>query len=164
MNTEQDFEELAKRWPDLMAKSQQEYLGVGRGWLPIIDTLCGLISSDIESAKRKVQYAKEHPDAKFSQGKTLVDLEADVEKAREELPCILQIKEKFGSLRFYVSGASDDVRNYITFAECMASRTCEVCGSPGKSRQGGWIKTLCDTHHRERQEGQDIFNDEEEFD
>jgi hypothetical protein len=25
-------------------------------------------------------------------------------------------------------------------------RTCEVCGQPGKRREGGWIKTLCDEH------------------
>jgi hypothetical protein len=36
-------------------------------------------------------------------------------------------------------------------AESWAAHSCETCGSPGKSREGGWIKTLCDEHEAERQ-------------
>jgi len=32
----------------------------------------------------------------------------------------------------------------------MSSRVCEVCGSPGKSTVGGWIKVLCDKHNKKR--------------
>ena len=59
-----------------------------------------------------------------------------------------QVKEKFGGLRFYIGGCSkeifDEVYGHIREAEKLASQTCEVCGKPGKSRGGGWIKTLCD--------------------
>lgn len=67
-----------------------------------------------------------------------------------EFPKVAQIKEKFGGLRFYVDGGDEATHGMIRMAESWADRTCEVCGAPGHSRQGGWIKTLCDTHDAER--------------
>jgi uncharacterized Zn finger protein (UPF0148 family) len=29
-------------------------------------------------------------------------------------------------------------------AVSMSAITCEECGNPGRSRDGGWIRTLCD--------------------
>lgn len=58
----------------------------------------------------------------------------------------LQIKEKFGGLRFYIDTGSDAVHDRISQAECLSYETCEECGTPGKPRTGGWIKTLCDEH------------------
>ena len=56
----------------------------------------------------------------------------------------LQIKEKFGGLRFYYRGGNDITDAYVEFAEGMSYRTCEYCGKPGKETKGGWIKTLCE--------------------
>jgi hypothetical protein len=39
----------------------------------------------------------------------------------------------------------------VRMAEAWADHTCETCGNVGKSRNGGWIKTLCDEHEAERQ-------------
>lgn len=65
-----------------------------------------------------------------------------------------QIKEKFGGLRNYdgVGEAGFDPRidALVAAAEQVAARTCEYCGAPGTARGGGWIKTLCDDHARER--------------
>jgi len=36
-----------------------------------------------------------------------------------------------------------------SYAEVLSSKTCEVCGEKGVVRKGGWIKTLCDKHHKE---------------
>jgi hypothetical protein len=55
-----------------------------------------------------------------------------------------QVKEKFGGLRFYMSCQTDGIRMAIQDAEDRAARTCEKCGQPGKARDGGWIKTMCD--------------------
>jgi hypothetical protein len=63
-----------------------------------------------------------------------------------------QIKEKFGGLRFYYSGGDDEISGMVSMAEAWAGNTCETCGAPGKSRSGGWIKTLCDHHEAERQQ------------
>lgn len=61
----------------------------------------------------------------------------------------LQVKEKFGTLRFYYRGGNDAISSYVTFAENMSGRTCEVCGSVGSVRDGGWLRTLCDQHAKE---------------
>ena len=60
---------------------------------------------------------------------------------------LFQAKEKFGSLRFYVGQATDDMYSRIREAEKDSANTCEVCGVPGKDRNIlGWIRTLCDEH------------------
>jgi hypothetical protein len=58
---------------------------------------------------------------------------------------VAQVKEKFGGLRFYVGAATDEVHDAINEAEAKSFETCEQCGAPGKPRDGGWIKTLCDS-------------------
>jgi hypothetical protein len=65
---------------------------------------------------------------------------------------VAQIKEKFGGLRFYVHGGSQDLWHRIDAAEQASYHICEKCGAPGVLRSGGWLKTLCDTHHNEREE------------
>lgn len=56
-----------------------------------------------------------------------------------------QIKEKFGTLRFYMSHETEEMSAIIRVAEEKSAITCEVCGSSGTLRPGGWIKTLCET-------------------
>ncbi len=58
----------------------------------------------------------------------------------------VQIKEKFGGLRFYATRFDDKtVMKMIDKAEKEAENTCEMCGKPGKIRNDrSWIKTLCD--------------------
>ena len=70
---------------------------------------------------------------------------------RLPLHCAAQVKEKFGGLRFYMTLYNEDLERDIAEAEKLASKTCESCGAPGKSRNGGWIKTLCDTCDRKKQ-------------
>jgi len=153
--TEQQFETLAKRWPDLFQKSGDFEFSIGEGWFDIVDILCGFLSHDIETAKRRLKYAMENPDAKFKQ--SIAELEKNVADALEKLPVLAQVKEKFGTMRFYVDGGTPEMHNYIEFAEAMTSRTCEVCGDRGKSRSGGWVRVLCDKHSREQDE-KDIEN------
>ena len=57
-----------------------------------------------------------------------------------------QIKEKFGTLRFYVCGADDQIFQWIVEAERETAHTCEVCGATGSlhCRIGGyWVYTRC---------------------
>lgn len=66
----------------------------------------------------------------------------------------VQVKTKYGGLRFYTNGAPygngapiatcDRVDNLILAAEDESYRTCEQCGKRGKSNAKGWIETLCD--------------------
>lgn len=56
-----------------------------------------------------------------------------------------QIKEKYGTLRFYVNNNIDSVFEIIEQAEKKSSTTCEECGMPGSIKDNtGWIHTTCD--------------------
>jgi len=63
-------------------------------------------------------------------------------------PTVLQIKEKFGGLRFYASFPKDYSEQgweVIREAEKQSSETCEECGQPGEFRvRNGWRLTACD--------------------
>lgn len=98
----------------------------GEGWWPIIAELCGQIQHHINWKNRQSEIVAQ--------------------------VVVGQIKEKFGGLRFYYSGGDDEISGMVRMAEAWANNTCETCGSPGKRREGGWIKTLCDTHETERQQ------------
>ena len=64
---------------------------------------------------------------------------------------VLQVKEKFGGLRFYCThDGTDGIRERILQAENEADKTCEYCGQAGKPRAGGWIKTLCESCRMKR--------------
>ncbi|MBE7459639.1 MAG: hypothetical protein HS112_03835 [Zoogloeaceae bacterium] len=61
-----------------------------------------------------------------------------------------QVKEKFGTLRFYLSHYPDNdevararIEKAIDSAEEESARTCERCGGPGELREGGWMHVLC---------------------
>jgi hypothetical protein len=60
----------------------------------------------------------------------------------------MQVKEKFGTLRFYVHGGDEYIIGTISMAESMSSCICEICGNKGKIRIDGWITTRCDSCHR----------------
>ncbi len=60
-----------------------------------------------------------------------------------------QVKEKFGQLRFYVTGGDRVIDGMIALAEHISGGTCEQCGQEGRMRSGGWIVTLCDKHSQE---------------
>jgi hypothetical protein len=88
----------------------------GDGWFDLLDTLCAQLSV--------------LPLDKSSDDR--IGLRA------------FQVKEKYGTLRFYVDSASDTAFALIEFAEAMSARTCENCGNRGRTRGQFWVKTLCD--------------------
>ena len=62
---------------------------------------------------------------------------------------VLQVKEKFGGLRYYIDLIPENhykqVDDLIRDAEKAAWNTCEVCGNPGSTRNDRWWRrTLCD--------------------
>jgi hypothetical protein len=70
----------------------------------------------------------------------------EAEKATGRPFEVLQVKQKFGGLRVYVSHRTDEILQRIETAQLESLRTCEVCGKPGKRREGGCIRTVCDGH------------------
>ncbi len=103
----------------------------GDGWYQILDSLCGNIQHYIDWNNKSAV-------AGYKDFKPIPQVVA------------VQVKEKFGGLRFYYDGGDEHISGMVRMAESWAANTCEECGHPGKHRSGGWIRTLCDTHEEER--------------
>jgi len=57
---------------------------------------------------------------------------------------IMQIKEKFGSLRWYDNYSTRAIQNIIDKYEEISKVTCINCGKPAKWISTGWISPWCD--------------------
>ena len=142
----------------------------GDGWYNIIDTLCGLLTSEYRGAKSRYDHLVEVGVGGVLYGTKKVTQE-DIDEAKTKLddetlkvPVAVQVKEKFGGLRFYVQAATDKHYQYISFAESMSYRTCEECGAPGKTYTDGWHTTLCDIHAEMSGRTKEYQSDEDEGD
>jgi hypothetical protein len=61
----------------------------------------------------------------------------------------MQVKEKFGTLRFYISGGDELTRGMVWLADYMSGRICEICGKEGKVEViHGWYECRCSEHSR----------------
>lgn len=58
---------------------------------------------------------------------------------------VLQVKEKFGGLRFYIgSYRNDRIDDLISKAEEESYKICEECGArENVETKGSWLLTLC---------------------
>ena len=58
---------------------------------------------------------------------------------------IVQVKQKYATLRFYTNVTTDAIDEAIDRAEERSAITCENCGKPGTLRHRGyWCYTACD--------------------
>lgn len=74
----------------------------------------------------------------------------------------VQVKEKFGGLRFYYHPETDGgdpdglwyeiIRDIVSAAEARSYHTCEKCGDYGRPNKEGWIVTLCEKCREDRHE------------
>jgi hypothetical protein len=99
----------------------------GDGWFQILDSLMGNIQHHIDWNNKNFEKG-------YKQYKQVPQVTLD------------QVKEKFGTLRFYYTGGDDVIDGMVRMAESMSAVTCEQCGSPGTTGGQGWITTLCETH------------------
>ena len=134
-------------------------MSINDGWFDIIDLLCDNIQHRIDNAVKQRQYAIEwndqvnDPDNDWSDKSSFIKREERVVPDLIEQVVVRQIKEKFGTLRFYYDGGDEYIRGLDAMAASMTSRTCEECGSPGTSRstkKQRWIRVLCDKHAEEQ--------------
>lgn len=162
------------------------------GWFNIIDLLCGQIQGHIDwrrkerasalrfnrALKQALAGNKDSLIKYFSyKGKvsdyTMRSVEEAIEEATyRDVPekirqvVAVQVKEKFGTLRFYYDGGDDYIRGLASMAEAMSARTCESCGNPATQTHGGWIKTICqpcqDSREQRRQQELAEYNAEHE--
>ena len=63
---------------------------------------------------------------------------------------VLEIKEKYGGLRVYVTHFIDEVADIIDTYEKKSFHVCELCGKKGRARWvKGWLTTVCDSCYME---------------
>lgn len=145
MNAEDEFkeyEEFAKKmetsYPRMFSGAYGGF-AVGKGWWPLIEKLCNTIQTHIDwSNDTRTALLISNP------------YNNKIPEAVEQV-VVQQIKEKFGTLRFYYEGGDNYVHGATSLAESLTGHLCEECGGFGKTRHGGWVRVLCDQHEAERQ-------------
>lgn len=60
----------------------------------------------------------------------------------------LQVKEKYGELRFYLSAYDEVLENLISEYTKKSRYVCESCSKPGHIRGQNWWYAACDEHTR----------------
>ena len=117
----------------------------GNGWYKIIRGLCSNIQHHID-------WKEKQRDVTIRFNSTAAP--EDLRPVPESIPQVTldQVKEKFGTLRFYYTGGDDEISGMVRMAESMSGVTCEECGNPGETKGQGWVVTLCETHRAAREE------------
>ena len=125
---------LCEKYPKMMVnrdKPMQETcmcwgFDCGDGWFNILDQLMGNIQHHIDWKNKKEEVVAQ------------VTLD--------------QVKEKFGTLRFYYTGGDDIIDGMVRMAESMSGVTCEECSAPANTHGPGWIRTICEPCEEAREQ------------
>lgn len=127
----------------------------GDGWYDIIDNLSAIITHHEETLEK----FKVKPTFRSRFNDMLVFIRIKMNKIfypnyyKQERICAVQVKEKFGSLRAYMSHQDDYISGAIAMAEAMSALTCEVCGKRGYiNNDGNWMQCLCKECRMEKDE------------
>jgi len=171
------YQDIILRYPELFSHPEgcQEPFALfgfecGIGWYNLIRCLCATLYSDYRNAKESLAHyekALKHSDNYIAQQQTYYkgknisddffrkklneDYEAalkSLENAKQQLPKVVQVKEKYGSLRFYVDNGNATVFLLINYAELMSETICEVCGNVAEISNKGWQRALCNSHRK----------------
>ena len=97
-----------------------------KGWLHILDWLCGALQSYIDNTE---MHDNDHQGGYHP----------------PQIRC-MQVQEKYADLRFYTDGYTDVQDGMIRFAEYLASITCQNRGSMEEAsfvNDHGWYSILC---------------------
>lgn len=66
---------------------------------------------------------------------------------------VIQVKEKYGSLRVYLNYYYKEIEDIIDEYEEKSCYICEECGEKGEIRNiNNWYTALCDKHYAEYKE------------
>lgn len=73
--------------------------------------------------------------------------EAGIPLDSEDYPYAIQVKTKFGGLRWYGGNLTEKMQEHIREASELSEKTCEMCGAAGVLRNSdGWIVGTCEKH------------------
>ena len=156
MNYEEFEKHMAEKYPRYCGEdSHFGGFAIGEGWYHIIEQLISDIDHYTKWKRNQRAYELKRQRAKKNgiEGvlKFMVEpgrepTEWDIENAQnimnseQKVPSkvhwvhIVQIKEKFGGLRFYYNGGDEHIHGMVSMAERWADHSCEKCGNKGKRR------------------------------
>jgi len=101
--------------------------------------------------KSLMQYGAECQPGWFPMIYELTKKVSDIAKRDKTETQVVQIKEKFGGLRYYINSGTYDILKLVGKYEDKSYKICEVCGKPGKIDESKhWLRTLCAKHTKER--------------
>jgi hypothetical protein len=112
------------------------------------------------------EYGNKGLSADFIKGRAEEFMKQPLQPVPEEIPQVTldQVKEKFGTLRFYYTGGDDVIDGMVRMAEAMSGCTCEGCGAPAeRDSDGGWVRTMCQPCLTKREEERKKYYDDLEF-
>jgi hypothetical protein len=115
------------------------------GWYDLIDSLCQGIQSRINAQKHFIKFALEYNENLPENSENFTAKPRDIPEEIEQVVA-LQVKEKYGTLRFYYAGGDEYIEGLVSMAEFMSAQICDVCGNKGTLRDEGWWATRCDEH------------------
>lgn len=149
--------ELLKRYSELF-KDDYFKIECGDGWFNLINVLCLELYSDYNSAKSLYDICLANsgqPMYPWIDASPIINDEMILDSHKEmcrrlnTLPKILQIKEKYGSLRIIAERLTSDQKSKLDFATLISTNICEQCGSSSPNEvqclSSASIKTLCNT-------------------
>ena len=149
-----DLGDIKKTFPKLFSNPRFYGFECGDGWNQLIHAGCKSIQNHIDWTLKQIENTKEWnrrvEDPEEDWDRVIVPRE--LREVPKEVPqvSIIQIKEKFGELRFYYSGGDEYIKGIVDLMYSISRYTCEVCGAPGHlSLNRGWYKTLCADHANE---------------
>jgi len=106
----------------------------GDGWYNILDSLCQTIKNRVNSVNNRIDLEIQNKKP------TLVPF-----NTQKKMYCeAAQVKEKYGSLRFYIDGGDVYIRGAIAMAESLSKVVCELCGNIKKLDNNKQIKVRCE--------------------
>ena len=144
------------------------------GWYQLIDKVCSDIQNYIDTSNHRrvvalefnmmlgdarndkwdrfeIWYKKDNETSRQKYRKGILELDFQPVNELVEQVVADQIKEKFGTLRFYFTGGDQYTTSLIDQAEIDSEKICEYCGNPGSlDTEKSWLKTLCEEHKQER--------------
>lgn len=140
------------KYPQIFSKPCE--VSVGEGWYGILDSLCGNIQGYLNNVSDRRDWTTKHNiELEEAKSNNWEDWPEYWSRDPVEVPEIvdqvvaLQVKEKFGGLRFYYGGGDHYVSGLVSMAESMSYKTCEECGAPGElDTSRSWVRTVCEKH------------------
>ncbi len=144
---------LFQQYPDYFSIKGME---CGDGWFHLINTALINISHHIQHLKNQNTHFQKIKDSVLNH-QPVDDYWLKKYNNNELTPftipafSIEQVKEKFGTLRIYYTSGDQYIEGVVSSIANLSSTTCEECGNVGKLRNVGWMKTLCDTHFKAKE-------------